>query len=43
LTHVYWEYDSIAQGYSGYSLDDIRTMSVRQRSFWTEMSKWRAK
>ena len=41
LTHVYWEYDSISQGYPGYSLDDIRSMSVRQRSFWAEMSKWR--
>ena len=32
----------IAQGYPGYTLEDIRSMSVRQqRSFWSDMAKWR--
>mgnify|MGYP006082241657 FL=1 len=31
----------IAQGYPGYSLGDIRSMSVRQRAFWANMAKWR--
>ncbi len=31
----------IAQGYPGYTLGDIRSMSVRQRSFWSDMAKWR--
>ena len=31
----------IAQGYPGYTLEDIRAMSVRQRSFWADMAKWR--
>ena len=40
INHVYWHYDSIAQTYPGYTLQDIRSMSVRQRSFWSEMSRW---
>jgi hypothetical protein len=27
--------------YKGFSLNDIRTMSVRQRGFWYHMAKWR--
>jgi len=42
LTHVYWNYDAIAQGYPGYTLSDIRSMSIRQRSFWAAMAKWRS-
>jgi hypothetical protein len=41
LVVTYWDYDSIATVYKGFSLKDIKTMTVRQRSYWSAMSKWR--
>jgi len=41
LVVTYWEYDSIALVYKGFSLKDIKTMTVRQRAYWSAMSKWR--
>jgi hypothetical protein len=31
----------VASVYKGFSLNDIRDMSVRQRDFWFRMAKWR--
>lgn len=41
LVVTYWEYDSIALVYKGFSLKDIKTMTVRQRAYWSAMSRWR--
>lgn len=38
---IYWEYEAIATVYKGFSLSDIKRMSVRQRDFWYRMAKWR--
>lgn len=41
LVVTYWEYDSIASVYKGFSLGDIKSMTVRQRTYWSAMSRWR--
>lgn len=41
LKILYWEYEAIASQYNGFSLSDIKSMSVRQRDFWYRMAKWR--
>lgn len=38
---LYWEYEAIATVYGGFSLADIRSLSVRQRDYWYRMAKWR--
>jgi hypothetical protein len=41
LKILYWEYELIATVYKGFGLDDIKSMTVRQRDFWYRMAKWR--
>jgi len=41
LKGIYWEYEGVATVYKGFSLDDIRGMTIRQRDFWFRMAKWR--
>jgi hypothetical protein len=31
----------IASAYGGFGLEEIKTMTVRQRAFWYKMASWR--
>lgn len=41
LRTVYWEYEAIATVYNGFTLQDLTSLTVRQRDFWYRMAKWR--
>lgn len=43
LTITYWEYESIASVYTGFGLNDLKNMTVRQRAYWNSMARWRNK
>jgi hypothetical protein len=38
---LYLDYEVIAQTYSGWSLNEVRGMSARQRKYWLAMIRWK--
>jgi hypothetical protein len=39
--HLYIDYEVIASSYVGWSLNEIRGMSARQREYWLKMIVWK--
>lgn len=40
IKHLYWDYNIIASVYKGFSLTEIKRMTVRERKYWNGMAKW---
>ena len=38
---LYLDYEVIASNYPGWQLNEIRSMSARQRQYWLAMIKWK--
>lgn len=38
---LYVTYDVIASNYSGWTLSEIRAMTMRQRNYWQAMLRWK--
>jgi hypothetical protein len=38
---MYIDYDVIAANYPGWNLSEIRAMTLRQRTYWLRMIKWK--
>jgi hypothetical protein len=38
---LYVNYDVIASNYTGWSLSEIRAMTMRQRTYWLKMIHWK--
>lgn len=38
---LYIDYEVITSNYSGWQLNEIRSLSARQRQYWLKMIKWK--
>jgi hypothetical protein len=38
---LYWEYEAVATVYQGFTLENIKSLPVRERDFWVRMAKHR--
>ena len=38
---LYLNYDVIAMHYTGWTLTEIRAMTIRQREYWLRMIRWK--
>ena len=41
IQNLYWEYDTIASAYNGFTITEIKQMVTRERQYWVSMAKWK--